>query len=422
MNSLAAQYAQKLPKQARTSSSRRHGHLKSVLLTGSTGSIGSFLLDCMMRNDTIARIYCLNRAGKATSVERQRSTMKANGLSTFFPISKVIFLEADLAQPDLGLSHTQYSELLEHVTHIVHQAWEVNFARPLTHFEPSIQGVCHLIDFCAQSIHNSSLFFASTIGAVSRWTDYHPNPVPEVLMTGWQCTDETAYSQAKSISERLLAEASSTCGLDVQICRIGQVAGPTTPMGQWNPKEWFPSFLASSIFLGIIPGHFGAMETVDWIPVDLLAQSIVEVYLCNDATVSTLDAHDTDSGPSVRTSPGECLVSHMVNPQRTTYSALLPSILEYCPSNIQLVTYTDWVVRLEGSQKDPRNPALKLLGLYKAISRRQQAGIDFAQLGTKNTAQQSETLRSMGPVTNQWMSNWMRQWNFSRESTGGSRL
>ena len=423
MQSLFGHYAQDLPLRARRPSKRHHGDLKTVILTGSTGSIGSFLLDCMMRNGTIAKVYCLNRAGKAPSVERQRNTMRTNGLSTMLPSPKIVFLEANLIEPYFGLPRVKYLELLEHVTHIVHQAWQVNFIQPLVHFEPAIQGVRRLVDFCAQSVYNPSLFFASTIGAVSKWTDHHPNPVPEMLMTDWLSPGEVGYSEAKLVCEQLLAKACLVSSLNVYICRIGQVAGPTTPMGHWNPKEWFPSLLASSFFLGSIPKHLGVLELVDWIPVDLLAKSINEIYLDgDDTTVSSIVKNGTDAVLSTRLVPGECRVIHMVNPQKTAYSTLLPSILEYYPSNIQQVTFPDWVLQLEHSQPDRRNPALKLVELYKGNSRKQQAGIDFAQLGTKQTAQESEILRNMVPVTNEWMSNWMRQWNFGREGMGGSRL
>jgi hypothetical protein len=59
--------------------------------------------------------------------------------------------------------------------------------------------------------------------------------------------------------------------------RTEQIAGPLKSHGVWTRQEWLPSIIASSKYLGILPETLGTLETVDWIPVDLLASIMAEL-------------------------------------------------------------------------------------------------------------------------------------------------
>ena len=423
MKAMAAGFTHDLPLQARKPGERRQGELKTVILTGSTGSIGSYLLDCMIRNATITKIYCLNRASTSPTPERQRTSMRNKGLNTSFPGAKVVFLDVNLTELYFGLPPQTYLELLENVTHIMHQAWQVNWALPMEHFEPAIKGVRQLVDFCVQSAYNATLIFVSTIGALMGWTDYHPNPVPEILMTDWRTAGETGYAEAKFVSEQILARACTVSSLKVRICRIGQVAGPTTSKGCWNMSEWFPSLIQTAIYLGAIPKDLSALETVDWIPVDKLAESMNEAYFTGDISATTnrhISSNDEISDDKIKSD--NCQVLHFINPRKTTYATLLPLILRYLPTNVRQIEYDDWVTLMEQSRQVRQNPARRLLGMYKDMIRKHQAGVEVVQLGTSLSTQKSEILRNLGPVNNQWMSNWMQQWSFKDNSVVSARL
>ena len=76
--------------------------IRAVLLTESTGSLGSYILDHLIKDCGIDRIYCLNRTRDGQA--RQELMTSAKDLSTSFDIdTKVRFLQADLSQPNLGI-------------------------------------------------------------------------------------------------------------------------------------------------------------------------------------------------------------------------------------------------------------------------------------------------------------------------------
>ena len=89
----------------------------TVLLTGSHSSLGSYILDQLLINTNVTKIYCLNRTGN--SLARQRSLNRARGLATNW--EKVHFVSADLSEPFLGTETETYWEMANLVNCIIRQ-------------------------------------------------------------------------------------------------------------------------------------------------------------------------------------------------------------------------------------------------------------------------------------------------------------
>lgn len=152
----------------RSMSGRAAGRV--VLLTGSSGWLGSQILDRLLRDKEIEKILCLTRTQEAC--QKQRRLMGQKGLNTDFDCKTVLFLNADFAQPNLGLPEDMYSFLLDEVTEIVHCAWELHFNFPVEHFARShINGVRQIIDLSVQSRRKPSIIFISSISTVMRWEE-----------------------------------------------------------------------------------------------------------------------------------------------------------------------------------------------------------------------------------------------------------
>lgn len=92
----------------------------SVIVTGTTGSLGSYLLDTLLSNASIRRVYCLNRSANAR--ERQIDSNRGRGLTQDLSSDRVKFLHADLFNPFLGLCNEDYHDLLHEVTHIIRRS------------------------------------------------------------------------------------------------------------------------------------------------------------------------------------------------------------------------------------------------------------------------------------------------------------
>ena len=89
----------------------------TVLLTGSYGSLGSYILDQLLINTNVSKVYCLNRTGNGLA--RQTSLSRARGLATDW--EKVHFLSANLSEPFLGTQAETYWEMAHSVNCVIRQ-------------------------------------------------------------------------------------------------------------------------------------------------------------------------------------------------------------------------------------------------------------------------------------------------------------
>ena len=92
----------------------------TVVLTGSTGSLGSYLLDALLSSDRVSKIICLNRG--LHSEDKQKKTMASRGLVTEWTNDKVRFLTTDLGKPRLGLNSDDYDLLVKETSYIIRKS------------------------------------------------------------------------------------------------------------------------------------------------------------------------------------------------------------------------------------------------------------------------------------------------------------
>ena len=394
---------------------RKAGPLAIVLLTGSTGSLGSYLLDGLVNDPGVKKIYCLNRGGQSERCQKRSHSQK--GLARDF--KKVRFLQWDPSQQQFGLPIPIYASLLRKVTHIVHSAWAVNFNFPIDSFaETHIYGVRQTIDFSSQSTKAAVIFFLSCDSTVKGFTKYSKTSVPESMFDSWNTSLSSGYAKSKLIAERLLALAAQS-GVRSVIYRIGQIAGPTTEQGEWNKHEWIPSVIASSKYLGKIPSSLGPMDRIDWIPVNIVSQILLELLRTTEAETNWPMGRTIESkkvGESNRndeqTSP---TVYHVTNPHTIEWSDLLPCIHVHFPG-LAVVPLSEWVKSLREStnhlQDLSQNPAAKLLSFFENLEKKASEGVAPVSLGMANAMGRSRTLATMEPVNTDWMKTWIQQWAF----------
>jgi len=356
---------------------------KAAVLTGSSGSLGSHLLKALVKSGDFSHIYCLVR------------TLPPSPL---YPPSTVTFLPCDFSNPLLGLTYDTYTHLLKTTTHILHNAWQVDFNHSLDSFTPHLLGVRHLIDFSARATHTPRIFFVSSVGTVLN----APSPIKEQVYHDSDVAQAMGYAESKHIAERLLYTAGVKSNIKSTICRVGQIAGPVNEEGMWNKREWLPSIIATSKNMGCIPSSLGPLGTVEWIPVDILAQIILDLF-----------NPTTSPEPETLTQ-----VFHLVNPCPTTWTALLPTIKSHLGDTIETVPLATWMSRLRACADDikelERFPAVKLLSFLEGVAAEEKAGRAFPILDTERARVGSGMLRGLGAVTKGWMVLWMEQWGFGR--------
>ena len=356
-----------------------------VLLTGSTASLGSYILDALESNPAVSHIYCLNRG--QYSRQRQEESQSAKGLP---PLNnKVQCLDANLSESHFGLPPSDYRCLLTAVTDVIHNAWPVDFNMSIDSFARQIDIVRRLVNFSSQSTFGANIIFISSFSAASGLA----GDVEEQTFSAWDVAPENGYGQSKHVAKRILEIAAAEAQVSVAICRVGQVAGPTGHAGMWPKQEWLPSLIASSKHLGMLPDSLGRMETVDWIPVDVLARIICEIMI-NTAGESNSAA----------------AVYHATNPQNGTWKSLVPAVAGVL--DVKVVSLEKWLDALRRSAMAEnllQNPALKLLDFFEGLISFRDRNV---ALSTKQTVNVAPSLAGLKPVDKVLMANWMTQWAF----------
>ena len=370
-----------------------------VLLTGSTGGLGSYMLNVLIGTPNVT-VTCLNRTG--SNVAKQEKINAEKGLDIDF--SRVEFLEVDLTKACFGLPDETYKTLSERATHVIHNAWSVNFNLPITAFEDQIWGCRNLIEFSMRSAQRPRIQFISSVGAANSWSDKSEESVPERVLTDLSVSESMGYAQSKQVSELLLDHASRKHGVPSTICRVGQITGPVhIQQGRWNTTEWFPSLIKTSMYLGKLPSSLGSMGRMDWIPVDVLAKVASEILLASSAR--------TDQSSTVASDGEQAQFVHLLNPHEANWQDIIPHVQRSLDEKLKVVPYEEWLSDLQNSAErnhDEANPAVKLVDFFE--QNRHDLKPKFS---TTNAQRMSQTLRSLQPVNGEWMHLWMEQWGSS---------
>ncbi|KAI0483838.1 hypothetical protein F4859DRAFT_529172 [Xylaria cf. heliscus] len=387
LREILAKYEARIPSILRD----RRSNSKTIVLTGSRGSLGSYILSALLARDDVKMIYCLNRSSNVQA--DQIASFKARGLPEI-QLDRVTFLQVSLAEPNLGLPDDQYASLTADTTAIIHNAYPVNFLMPVQSFEPQIQSLLNLLKLAQDGARTPSVLFISSIAAATPVSG--PRSVVKEAVLDIAETDsllQQGYGQSKFICEKLIDKYASSGRGKGAVLRVGQITGPLRGTGVWNIWEWAPSMIVSSKYLGAVPESVGL--EMEWTPVDLLGQIVCELM-------------DDVAG---RPEEGAAVVYNVLNPEATSWRDLLPAVREVIP---QTVPAAEWIERLEssrgaGSRVLDQNPGVKLIEFYK------QAFLGSADrravvVEKENLLRGSKTARGLSPVKPENLAKWMKGW------------
>lgn len=308
-------------------------------MTGATGSLGAHVAAKLASDPSIERIYCLVRASddlKASSRVKESMLQRR----VFHNLSlearrKIIALPSDLAEPRLGLSDDTYRTITESLRAVIHCAWSVNFNMKLGSFEQSnVAGVKHLINLCQTSQPPALMNFCSSVSTCSRATTI---PIPEsVPPLEW--AQGMGYAQSKSVSEHLCAKAAEQ-GITARVLRVGQIVADTKN-GVWNAQEAIPMMMQTAVTIGALPK---LKETPSWLPVDVVAEAIVDISLSDAGSIFT----------------------NVTNPRTFDWTKDLLPALRQAGLTFEELEPKEWVQRLRASSSDPMvNPPIKLVDFF----------------------------------------------------------
>ncbi|KAG0645595.1 Nonribosomal peptide synthase enzyme [Hyphodiscus hymeniophilus] len=398
----------------RESSETPESHV--VILTGATGSLGSHILSHLIALPTVSKIYCLFRpshtSASQTPLSRLESALKARDLS-LLPSPKVVALTSDLSTPTLGLETQTLSKLRSETTHIIHCAWEVNFALPIQSFTPQLASLQNLLNLSLSTPFSSParLLFCSSIGtamATPSTASCSRVEIPETPIADMRHCSATGYARSKLVAEKMIEHATTTAGAKATVLRIGQIV-PSAGAGSalWNEKEMIPLLIRSALTTGVLPDRPGGSDGCSWIDVDVLSQAILEIggigILADPAGPKKVDEKEKTR-----------LVYNLVHPHPFSWKTSFLPALRAAGLEFQTVGWAEWLSKLGESEADvEKNPSRKLLGFWEKGPR--AGGEREVVFSTRDAEESSEALRKSeslvgGDYVKRLVAAWREVW------------
>ena len=253
--------------------------VNTILLTGTTGNLGSHLLQIVSEQRRVPSVVCLVRAKPDTPpgslrklvVSAQQEALDARGIVLSEAAwSKVNILAWQPGKDLLGLEEEDYHHLTQTTTHIFHGAWPMDFQMELSSFELQIKALQDLINL-ARFAHRfrpslkPRIILASSIAVVGNYAVDRSGmvTVPEIpLNDSTRAPLMMGYAEAKWVCEQMMESAYNVLQCEVQpmIVRIGQLTGSQIS-GYWSVKEHIPVLVKSSMAIRHIPDLHGVSSS-----------------------------------------------------------------------------------------------------------------------------------------------------------------
>lgn len=368
-----------------------------VLVTGATGSLGSHLVEQFALRPEVHMVVCVNRRSRVEANTRQREALATRGIVLSDDLqAKLKVIETDTSRPKLGVSDTEYEWLVQHVTHIAHNAWPMSGTRPIKAFEQQFQSLRHLIDLARDiaSQRPAAGFkvrfqLVSSIGVVGQYPLWSGRTyVPEERME-MRSVLPIGYCEAKLTCERILEATlhQHPEHFAPMTARLGQIAGSRTS-GYWNPIEHFSFLIKSCQSLKSFPQFSG---TLCWVPVNDVAGTLTDL----------LAPVDRNPHPFY----------HIDNPNGQPWSEMVEVLADALSIPRQnIIPFERWArqVRESPLSMDTDNPAGRLIDFLDHNFLRMSCG--GLLLDTTHSKAHSQTLAAQGPVSAEVAVKYVRRW------------
>ncbi|CAG8590553.1 1859_t:CDS:1, partial [Scutellospora calospora] len=327
---------------------------ETILITGVTGSLGSFILRDLLKNPNVLKVYCLVRASDENNGwARLKNSFEQRNLDTsLLSKQQVIILPCDLGDSKFGQTEKIYSKLVQEVTQIYHVAWRLDFNSKIEAFErENIGGTVHLLMLAREAYaHHQNVHF-NFISSISTTLRSKTNIKEDELPKDISCALINGYGLSKFITEHVCSEWSRKIGFKLDIHRVGQICGDSIT-GIWNTREHISLMIKGAQIMKVMPDSYSSC--VDWIPVDVVSQSIVEISLNAP--------FDNDNNEIVR-------VNHIINPKIISWNEFL-KFLQQSGINFKVVSNKEWLntlLKTPEYQDVDKNPLASLSGFFENV-------------------------------------------------------
>lgn len=329
---------------------------RDVLLTGTGGFVGAFLLDRLLRA-TDARVHCPVRSRNCShATQRVLASLTRFGLDPAHAGGRIVCFPADLTQPGLGLAPDHADELAGSLDLIIHSAAQVNFLYPYHALRAAnVDGTREIVRLAAG--RRVPVHFLSTIAVLAGFGTAGVRHVDEDLPLEHADRLTMGYAESKWVAEHLLQEAADQ-GVPVAVYRPYEITGDRRT-GACNTETAICSLFKTIAETGLAPD---IPLPMDFVPVDYVADAIVHIATRHATTRRTY---------------------HLTNPRPASLTDMLDRMLA-AGHRIHTLPYHEWVGELvRHVAQHPTSPTAPFVSL--CVDRGNNADISVKEMYFEGT-------------------------------------
>ena len=273
---------------------------KNVLLTGSTGFLGSHILAELITDFPDIKVYCLVRSKPNKSYTKRLSEILNYYFGEKYDLlinDRIIPLEGDLVRDKLGINITLYKELTEKIDCIINAASLVkHFGDYNLFYNSNVVSVKNIIKFAKEA--NAQINHVSTTSVSGNYlvkNDIEYNFTENDFYIGQNYKDNV-YVRTKFEAENELFKAQTEEGIKVNIFRIGNLMQRTSD-GVFQINKYDNAYfkrIYGFIKLGEVPSKLLHQE-LEFTPVDYCATAIVKLISYSNKIFHLLNPNVIDA-------------------------------------------------------------------------------------------------------------------------------
>jgi thioester reductase-like protein len=301
----------------------------AILLTGSTGFLGAYLLAGQLQRWPELRVRALVRCdSEAEGLDRIRTNLERYQLWQEGWQRRLEVVPGDLAQPQFGLDPQAFAALASGLGGILHNGAQLSQMASYGQLAPANVGGTREVLRLASLDRPLAVQMISSV-AVFEATAYRNRVILETDdLAEWRGI-HLGYSQTKWVSERLVLAAAAQ-GLPVSVYRPPLIGGDSRS-GAWHQDDLLHRLLQGCLELGLAPDL--AWE-LDLVPVDYVADAVTALAWRADAV-------------------GRCF--HLQHPQPVMLTDLLGRLNEG-GAGLEVVPMGHWLNAIDANPANPLYP------------------------------------------------------------------
>ncbi|KAJ5474949.1 NRPS-like protein biosynthetic cluster [Penicillium sp. IBT 31633x] len=250
-----------------------------IFLTGATGFVGANLLRYLLEMPMVKQIACLaRRQGSISGTDRIQRTLERYDLwpDSLTLIQKIMVLEGDMKEPDLGLGTERFTWLTNWASVVFHLGAKVNFCETYAaHYASNVLGTKHVLRVAALGRRKSFHYMSSIdvwgptgfiLGNRRVLEDGPLSPHIQALRydLGYSASQWTAEQMTRRMRDR---------GLPVTIYRPGYIIG-NSRTGALNPNDFFSRLIVGCIQIGAFPD---LQQNLEYCTIDYVISAMVHI-------------------------------------------------------------------------------------------------------------------------------------------------